>query len=75
MFLFSSAAARGLVAARGATPVAVPRCLPSGAPAAERGLEDCGFGLCGAQVYLPLSMWTLRRPRVEPTAPAPRAAF
>lgn len=52
MFLFSSAAARGLVAARGATPVAVPRCLPNGAPAAERGLEDCGFGLCGAQVHV-----------------------
>ena len=60
----------------GAAPVAVPRRITAGAPlAAERGLEDCGFGLWSARVYLPLSVRTLRRPGVEPTAPALTGSF
>lgn len=60
----------------GAAPVTVPRRITAGAPpAAERGLEDCGFGLWSARVYLPLSVRTLRRPGVEPTAPALTGSF
>lgn len=81
--LLSFPPARGLVAARGfiwlqrvgATLGAVRRRLTAGAPPAERGLQDCGFGRCGARACLPLSMWPLRRRGVEPTAPALKGIF
>ena len=69
LILFSSPAARGLLAARGFYLAAAngghssrsAQASHCGGSSCGAGLGDCGFGRCGARACLPLSMWPLRR--------------